>query len=65
MAEESDLKIVFEYERSTKGAHRYQEKAEATEPIVGTLYVRKWAVGNDAPEKLTVVIHEGDVPDSE
>jgi hypothetical protein len=55
-----ELNIVFKYERSTKGAHRYQEEQEATEAIVGTLYVRKWAIGENAPDTLTLKIEEGD-----
>lgn len=47
------VEITFAYEKSTKGAHRYQEEAE--DPKVGTLYVRKSAFP-EAPAKLRVTI---------
>ena len=58
MAQKTELHVVFEYERSTKGTHRYQEIPETTEPIIGTLYIRKWAVGENAPDRLSLTIRE-------
>jgi len=49
------LKIQFEKEKETKGTVRYQEIPEAGKPpVVGTLYLQKWAAGK--AEKLTVTI---------
>jgi len=53
-----DLKhvIKFEYERSTKNTHRYQEIPENEQPPkVKTLYVQKWAFP-EQPRTLTVTI---------
>ena len=61
MEQKTELHVVFEYERSTKGTHRYQEVSETTEPIIGSLYIRKWAVGQNAPDRLTLTIQEGEV----
>lgn len=49
--------VEFEFERSTKNKHRYAEVAD--EPVIGTLYVGKSALGEDAPETLTVTIKVG------
>lgn len=58
MVTKTQMRIVFEFERSTKGTHRYQEVAETTEPVIGTLYVRKWAVGQRAPQRIVLTIQE-------
>lgn len=59
-----DLKVRFQHERSTKGAHRYQEvdkdgKVLTTNDggcVIGTLYLRKDAVGEDAHKTLELSI---------
>ncbi len=43
-------------ERETKNTVRYQEEAQGKPPVVGTLYVQRWALGEPAPQKLTVRI---------
>lgn len=48
--------LVFVVERETKNTVRYQEEAVGKPPVVGTLYVQRWALGEPAPERLTVVI---------
>lgn len=56
------LKVEFAKERETRRTWRYQEvKGDAGEELVGTLYVKKFALENAfgrAPERLTVTIEE-------
>ena len=35
--------ITFELERDTKNTYRFQEVAKGEPPLIGTLYVQKWA----------------------
>lgn len=53
--------LKFSFEKETKGAVRYQEVGEDSEPAfapqVGTLYIRKSAMpGGKIPKILTVTI---------
>jgi hypothetical protein len=51
------LELTFQRERETKNTVRYEEQVGDEPPIVGTLYVQKYAVnriGN--PERLRVTI---------
>jgi len=53
------MKISFAYERETKGAVRYQEVTPdgVDDYAVGTLYVRKTALGKEPyPQALTVTV---------
>lgn len=50
-------KIVFKFDKDTKNCYRFKEVAEGRAPVVGTLYVQKWAF-NAVPKELTVTIHE-------
>jgi hypothetical protein len=55
------MQIHFQFEKSTKGAHRYQEVDQAGTPVdraeiqVGSLYIRKSAMPEPA-QALTVTI---------
>lgn len=49
--------IAFSKEKETKNTIRYQEEPESGKPpAIGTLYVQKWMLGDETPEKLTVTI---------
>ena len=48
--------LSFAMERETKDTVRYQEEAVGKPPVVGTLYVQRWALGEPAPPRLTMVI---------
>ncbi len=50
------MKLEFKYERDTKHTYRYQEVAPEGEEKIGTLYIKKSALGNKAPATLTVTI---------
>lgn len=64
MAKDKDTVVVnFQFERSTKGAHRFQEvddkgKVLTTndDAVVGTLYLRKSGVGDKEPKNAKVTI---------
>lgn len=60
MAKKTDLTVEFAFERSTKGAHRFQETGvkPGTEAVIGTLYVRKASLP-EAPQTLTITITPG------
>ena len=48
--------LVFVTERETKNTVRFQEEATGKPPIIGTLYVQRWALGEPLPQRLTVTI---------
>jgi len=45
----------FRMKKETKGTYCYEEQTENGQlPRIGSLYVRKWALGNPVPQSLTV-----------
>jgi hypothetical protein len=48
--------LVFEEEKETKNTVRYAEKSEGTPPVVGTIYVQKWALAGGIPKKVKVTL---------
>lgn len=51
--------LRFEREKETKNTLRYQEQPDDGQPpVVGSLYVQRWALGSPAPDRLRVVIEE-------
>lgn len=52
------ITVEFVKERETKGTWRYQEvPPENAEAVIGTLYVRKFALADvGVPERFTVTI---------
>jgi len=52
------LTIELILERATKNTYRYQEVEDkgGMPAVVGALYLQKWAVGGEAPEKITVEV---------
>jgi hypothetical protein len=48
--------LSFTLERETKNTIRYAEDADGNPPAIGTLYVQKWLLGNEPPERLTITI---------
>jgi hypothetical protein len=47
--------LTFELERDTKNTYRFQEVAKGEPPLIGTLYVQKWAFKNK-PQTIVVTI---------
>ena len=52
--------LTFTLERETKNTIRYAEDASGKPPAIGTLYVQKWLLGNQPPQKLTITIGEAE-----
>ena len=48
--------LAFATERETKNTVRFQEEANGKPPVIGTLYVQRWALGEPLPQRLTVTI---------
>ena len=48
--------LVFVTERETRNTVRFQEEASGKPPVIGTLYVQRWALGEPLPQRLTVTI---------
>jgi len=46
---------TFEMEKETKNTIRYTEVAEGQPPIIGTVYVQKWAM-KGTPKKIKVTL---------
>ena len=54
------LERVFQVEKETKNTIRYSEVAEGQPPVIGTIYVQKWAMkGIPKKVKVTVEAEEG------
>lgn len=62
---ERKTKVLFMFERSTAGAHRFQEVdakgnilkiGEGGTGKIGTLYFRKSFMGEDAPKRVEVTV---------
>ena len=51
--------LTFSLERETKNTIRYSEQTDGAPPAVGTIYVQKWAMGENPPKTLTVTVAEG------
>ena len=51
------LVLIFSKEKETKGTYRYQEVEDAgRDAVVGSLYLKKTAVGDPPPAQLRVTI---------
>jgi len=49
--------LKFKLERLTKNTARYQEEPQpGNPPVIGTLYVQKWYLGEPPPQEITVTI---------
>ena len=49
------LQRVFEIEKETKNTIRYAEVAEGQPPIIGTIYIQKWAL-EGTPKQINVTV---------
>jgi len=48
--------LTFSLDRETKNTVRYSELTDGNPPTVGTIYVQKWAIGDNPPKVLTVTV---------
>jgi hypothetical protein len=51
--------LTFSLERETKNTVRYAEQTDGKPPAVGTIYVQKWAMGQNPPKTLVIRVSEG------
>ena len=49
------IERVFEIEKETKNTIRYSEVAEGQPPVIGTIYVQKWAL-TGIPKQVKVTL---------
>lgn len=49
------LERFFELEKETKNTIRYAEVAEGQPPVIGTVYVQKWAL-QGTPKRVKVTL---------
>jgi hypothetical protein len=50
------ISIIMELEKETKNTVRYAEKTEGKPPVIGTLYIQKWATAPEAPTVIRVQV---------
>jgi len=50
------ITIQMNLEKTTKNTYRFAEENKGKPPIIGTLYIQKWALGDSAPSSVTVII---------
>jgi hypothetical protein len=51
------LKMAFQFEKATKNTWKYEEVPESGQPPrIGSLYVKKWALGEEPPKRITVTV---------
>ena len=56
VTKEEPFSATFKLNKETKHTIRYAEEAEEHRPIVGTVYVDKYALPKPYPEKIRVII---------
>ena len=50
---------TFELEKETKNTVRYSEAPdEGVAPVVNTIYIQKYILGKNAPQKIKVTLEE-------
>jgi len=50
------MTVAFDFDKATKNTYRFTEVADDGADVIGTLYVKKSALGAEAPAKLEVSI---------
>jgi len=51
------LKMAFQFEKATKNTYKYEEVPESGQPPrIGSLYVQKWALGEEPPKQIAVTL---------
>ncbi len=54
----ADFTTTFKLKKETKGTYVYEEE-DTIQPKIGTLYVKKYALGANPPARLTVSVKSG------
>lgn len=55
------VELLFKKEKETKNTIRYAEVIDEKNPrppVVGTIYIKKWWLGNPPPEQIKVVLEK-------
>jgi len=56
----TEFEVVFTLEKSTKNTWKYGEQPESGQPPrIGSLYVQKWALGEEPPKRIRVTVQPG------
>ena len=50
------IEAKFRLERETKNTYRYEEETDGMPPAIRTLYIQKWAVGQNPPQRIKVTV---------
>jgi hypothetical protein len=52
--------VTMQLEKETKNTVRYAEVTEGKPPVIGTLYLQKWALGLVQPKVIKVTVESAD-----
>ena len=52
--------VTMQLEKETKNTVRYAEVTEGKPPVIGTLYLQKWALGLGQPKVIKVTVESAD-----
>lgn len=54
------MEIKLKLDKTTKNTYRYEEEPEEGQPpVLNTVYVQKWFLGNPAPAEIRISIEKG------
>ena len=56
MTKDKPFTATFKLEKETKNTVRYAEEAEGRRPVVGTVYIDKYELGQPYPQRIRVTI---------
>jgi hypothetical protein len=56
MTKGKPFSATFKLEKETKNTVRYAEEAEGRRPVVGTVYIDKYELGQPYPQRIRVSI---------
>lgn len=48
--------LTFRHDKETTNTHRYKEETDGQPPIVGNIYIQKWAIEGERPDKIEVTL---------
>ena len=52
------INIIMKLDKTTKNTYRYAEEAKGKPPMIGTLYIQKWAFETEAPTTIVVQVEK-------
>lgn len=59
-ASKEPFRMVFQFEKATKNTFKYEEVPAAGQPPrIGSLYVQKWALGDNPPKQVRLMMEVG------